>query len=214
MAAANINVHTPLIPLLDSTDTTPIMQELPEDSAQSFLIGVPVQVNTAGDTGYVAKWNGTTFTAGIAGVSATLGQNLATPGKGAPAPFGQIGPPQAIQTWGSVQNEPSAVNIALGTPIATGRTSFHVANETTVFEGMVDNSTGTVPANYTPTQANVGQFYGITFDAGGTCYIDLGKNTVGNNTCVQIIGLSPVDGSIVNARVRFKFAKASQQLAG
>ena len=211
---ANTNVHTPLLPLLDSTDTTPIMQALPEDATQSFLIGVPVQVNTGGNVGYMAKWNGTTFTAGIAGVSATFGLNLATPGKGAPAPFGQIGPIGAIQNWGNVLNEASAVNIAIGTPIADGRTLFHVANETTIFEGMIDNNAGTVPANYTPTQANVGQFYGITFDAGGTCYVDLGKSTVGTNTCVQIISLSPVDGSIVNARVRFKFAKNSLQLAG
>lgn len=208
--AANLTRHVPIIPLMDSTDTTPLQQATPEKASQTFLIGVPVQLSS----GFVQKWDGTTFTAGILGISATFGNNLATNGAGAPAPFGQIGPPGAIQTWGNVINQPNAVNIALGTPISDGRTLYNVANEETIFEIQCDNSAGTVAADYTPTEAQVGSFFGITFDTVGTAYLDLGKTTVGTNTCAQLISLSPVDGSIVNARIRIRIAKTSQQLIG
>jgi hypothetical protein len=208
--AANLTRHIPMIPLLDYTDSSPFTQSQPEKASQTFLIGVPVQLNA----GFVQKWDGSTFNGGLLGISLIAGSNLASNGAGAPAPFGQIGPPGAIQTYGSVINEPNAVNIAVGTPITDGRTLYTQANAAQVFEGQVDNSAGAVPADYTPTQAQVGSLFGITFDSTGSAYVDLGKLTPGTNTCVQLVGLSPVDGSIVNARVRFVFTAQAKQITG
>jgi hypothetical protein len=208
--AANLTTHIPIVPLITVSGNTPLTESIAEKAAQTFLEGVPVQLNA----GFVQKWDGATYNAGLLGISNIMASNLATNGAGAPTPFNQIGPPGAIQTWGSVPNQPSGVNIAVGTPITDGRTLVLMAQSDTIFEGMVDNSAGSTPTTYTPVQADVGNFYGLTFDANGYAYVDLGKTTQGTNTCVQMIGLSPVDGSIVNARVRFIFAVAARQLNG
>src|SRR5208337_3788527 len=115
-------------------------------------------------------------------------------------PFGQVAAPAAIQTYGYVINEPSAVNIALGTPVSDGRTLFVYAVNENIFEAIFDNSTGTVAANWTPTQAMVntaaGQL-GLTVDTNGFWYVDAGKT--GASAVLQIIGINPLDGLIVNA---------------
>jgi hypothetical protein len=196
--AANLLIHTPIIPLLTTSGNTEQTQGIPEKATQTFFRGVFVQLNA----GFVQQWDGSTYANGILGVSLQPGQNLATNGAGAPGPFGQIGPPGAIQTYGNVINEPNAVNIAIGTPIADGRSLVAIANSDTIWEIQTDNSAGTVPSDYTPTQAMVGSQFGVTIDTYGTMYLDLGKVTVGTNTAMQIVSLSPVDGSIVNARVR------------
>lgn len=206
--AANLSTHIPIIPLITVSGNTPLTESIPEAASQTFLAGVPVQLNASG---YVQKWDGTTYNDGILGISNQQASNLATAGEGAPGPFEQIGPPGAIQTWGSVPNEPNAVNIAIGTPITDGRTLVNMAASDTIFEGMVDNSNGSVPSDYTPTQADLYKFFGLTFDANGYAYVDLGKTTQGTNTSVQIVGFSPVDGLIVNARVRFVIAIAARQ---
>lgn len=196
--AANLTVHYPIQPIQTTSGNTEETKDIPEKATQTFKLGVFVQLNA----GYVQQWDGTTYTNGILGVSLIPASNLATNGAGAPAPFGQITGPGAIQTYGSVQNQPNAVNIAVGTPITDGRTLVALANSDTIFEIQCDNSSGAVPSDYTPTQAMVGSQFGATIDAGGTMYLDLGKTTTGTNTCLEIIELSPVDGSIPNARVR------------
>lgn len=206
--AANLTTHIPIIPLLTVSGNTPETEAINEAAAQTFLAGVPVQIDANGN---VKQWDGATYNNGIVGISNQPGLNLASAGKGAPAPFGQIGPPGAIATYGKVPNQPNAVNIAEGTPISDGRSLVNMAASDTIFEGMVDNSNGAVAGDYTPTQANLFKFYGLTFDANGYAYVDLGKSTQGTNTSVQIVGLSPVDGSIPNARVRFVIAIAARQ---
>lgn len=210
MAGPNIEVHEEIIPLMNQTDTMPYTVANPEKASQTFKQGVPVQLNA----GFTQQWDGTTLAAGILGICLQPGQNLPSNGYGAPAPFGQIQGPQAIQTYGSVQYQPNAVNIAVGTPMSDGRTLLTQASPNVVFEGQTDNSAGTVASDYTPTQAMVGSQFGLTFDSNGYCYVDLGKDTPGTNTCVLLVGLSPVDGSIVNARVRFQFLAAAQQFPG
>jgi hypothetical protein len=203
--AALLTKHYPVLALMNSVDTTPLQLEIPEAATQTFPLGVPVQLTG----GYVAIWGGA-YANLIAGFSRTLGQNLATNGAGAPSPFGQFGPPLAIQTWGNIPTQANAVNIALGTPVATGRTLFDVAIASTIFEIQCDASSGVV---YNPTQANVGGSFGLTLDAGNaSVYLDLAKTTVGTNTAVMIVGLSPVDGIINNARVRCKVLQANQAL--
>jgi hypothetical protein len=210
--AANLAVHYPVIALMDSTDTTPFTDDNPEAAGQTFPIGVPVALGTGGTAGYTVVWPGTNT--GFLGFSRTIGQNLATNGAGAPLPFGQITGKGATQTLPGPTTQPSGVNIALGAWIADGRTLFEVANSLTVFEIQCDNSAGAAPADYTPTQANVGSQFGITMDASNvSCYLDLGKTTPGTNTVAELIGLSPVDGSIVNARVRIQILRAYQQLS-
>jgi hypothetical protein len=193
--AANLTVHSPVIPVQTTSGNTPQTNGIPEKASQTFPSGAPVQLTT----GYVAIWNGTTYANGILGFSNIPASNLATNGAGAPGVFGQIGGNQAIQTYGSVPNQPNAVNIALGTPITDGRTLVLLANSDTIFEIQVDASSG---GTYALTQANVGTQYGITIDTGGTCYLDIAKTTVGTNTCAQVVGLNPIDGLLANGHAR------------
>lgn len=206
MAAPNVATHIPIIPLLTVSGNTPNTVSIPEAASQTFKQGVPVQVN---GSGYNKVWDGTTVSAGIIGVSNQFGSNLATAGVGAPGVFGQIGPPGAIQTYGSVPNQSSAVNIALGTPITDGRTLVLSAVGDTIFEAMCDASSG---STFTPTEASLYAFYGLTADTNGYWYIDLAKTTVGTNTVVQVVGFNPIDQLSVNARLRFIFAIAARQV--
>jgi hypothetical protein len=209
MAGPNINNHGPIIPVMNRANTAPLTKALAEVASSTFKFGTPVQNN---GSGFARAWDGTTITAGIMGFAESFGQNLSSSGKGAPGyPFGPIGPPGAIQTYGSVPNEASAVNIALGTPIADGRTLYVAANDDNVFQGVFDNSTGTVAADYTPVQADIGASYGLTVDTSGFWYVDKGKT--GGSAVLQIVGINPLDGFIVNARVLFKILPASQQPA-
>jgi len=195
--AALLSVHLPVTPVQTVSGNTPDTVGIPEKASQTFPSGAPVMLST----GYVAIWNGTTYINGILGFSNIPASNLASNGAGAPGVFGQITGNQAIQTWGSVPNQPNAVNISLGTPMTDGRTLVLLAQSDSIFEAQVDASSG---ATYALTQANIGQQFGLTLDAGGTCYIDIAKTTVGTNTAVIIIGVNPVDGFINNGRARFK----------
>ena len=207
MAAANLTYHSPIIEVINKSNTTPFSNALPEKSGQTFKFGVPVQLAS----GFVQEWDGTTVSAGILGVSESFGQNLGSNGAGAPGmPFGQIGAPGAIQTYGFVINEPSAVNIALGTPVADGRTLYIEPNQSNIFEAMYDNSTGSVAADYTPTEAAIGTNYGLTRDTNGFWYVDAG--VTGGNAVVQYLGVNPISGYTVNALVRFVFIASAIQI--
>lgn len=213
MAGPNLTYHEPIGSVETTSGLTPLTQALLEAAGQTFKIGVPVQQNGSGN---IQQWDGTTIAAGIAGFSLTYGLNLGSAGKGAPFAFNQIGPPGAIQTYGNVPNQTSAVNIAVGTPISDGRTLFESAVGLTIFEGQYDNSAGTVAADYTPTTAMIGTQFGLTVDASGQFYVDGGKVTPGTNTVVQMVGINPIDMAsattgIVNARVRFQVIAAARQ---
>lgn len=205
---ANLAYHQPIGVVETTTGLTPFTAANPEKAGQTFKYGVPVQINA----GYTQEWDGTTIAAAIAGFSLTVGLNLGSNGAGAPGPFSQIGPPGTIQTYGNVPNQPAAVNIAVGAPISDGRTLFETSVDNNIFEATYDNSAGTVPANYTPTQAQIGTQFGLTKDANGQWYLDGGKTTAGTNTVAVLVGINPIDGSIVNARVRFQIIPAAKQL--
>ena len=209
MAAANLTYHSPILSIQNRANTAPLTDALAEKASQTFKYGTPVQDNA----GYCQAWDGTTISFGILGIAESFGLNLASNGKGAPGyPFGPIGPPGAIQTYGFVLNQASAVNIALGTPISDGRTLYVVANQDNVFEAIYDNSGGTVSADYTPAQTQIGTStgqLGLTVDTNGFWYVD--ANKTGGSAVLQIVGINPLDGFIVNARVRFKFLSASTQ---
>ena len=207
MAAANLTTHLPILQVLEKAGTTPYTSSQPEAAGQTFLSGTPVQLNGAG---FVQAWDGTTVAAGILGVSESFGANLGSAGLGAPvAPFGGVTGNIAIQTWGSVVNQPLGVNIALGTPVTDGRTLYMEPNQDNIFQALYDNSTGTVTANWTTTQATVGAILGMTKDANGYWYVDGGKT--GAASCVQVVGLPMGPG--LNSLVNFVFLTAAVQVA-
>ena len=217
MGAANLTVHEMIGAVQTISGNTPFTNAISEKASQTFLQGVPVQLNA----GYVQKWDGATYTAGILGFSLQPAVNLASNGKGTPGLFSQVGPPGATVTYGSVPYQASASNIPVGAPMTDGRTYFEQANNDTIFEAQFDNSNGTTAPDYTPTISMVGSQFGLTFDASGYAYVDGNKTTVGTNTCVVIVGFNPDDlvqaGTpntyIANARVRFQVVPASQQIA-
>ena len=207
MAGANLTTHLPIIQVINKANTTPFTSSQPEAAGQTFLSGVPVQLN---GSGYVQQWDGTTVAAGILGVSESFGLNLGIAGAGAPVPpFGGVTGNIATQTYGSVVNQPLGVNIALGTPVSDGRTLYMEPNQDNIFQALFDNLTGTVAADYTPVQASIGLTYGMTKDANGYWYVD--KSKTGGSAVVQIISL-PL-GSYVNAPVNFVFLTAAIQVA-
>lgn len=209
MAGPNLTIHLPILQAQEKANTTPYTSAQPEKAGQTFAFGTPVQLNG----GYVQAWDGVTTSAGILGVAESFGQNLATNGAGAPSmPFGQITGSDAIQTYGQVPNQPAGVNIALATPVADGRTLYMEPNQDNIFEAMFDNSAGTVAADYTPVQTDIGVAYGLTKDSAGPYwYVD--KNKTGASAVVQVVGISPATGSIVNGSVRFVFLAAAIQVA-
>ncbi len=207
MAAANLTTHLPILQVLEKAGTTPYTSSQPEAAGQTFLSGSPVQLNGAG---FVQAWDGTTVTAGILGISESFGANLNIAGAGAPvAPFGGVTGNIAIQTWGSVVNQPLGANIALGTPVTDGRTLYMEPNQDNIFQALYDNSTGTVTANWTTTQATVGAILGLTKDANGYWYVDGGKT--GGSAVVQVVGLPMGPG--LNSLVNFVFLTAAVQVA-
>jgi hypothetical protein len=207
MAAANLTTHLPILQVLEKAGTTPFTSSQPEAAGQTFLSGTPVQLN---GSGFVQAWDGTTVAAGILGVAESFGANLGSAGLGAPvAPFGGVTGNIAIQTWGSVVNQPSGVNIALGTPVTDGRTLYMEPNQDNIFQALYDNSTGTVTANWTTTQATVGAVLGMTKDANGYWYVDGGKT--GGSAVVQVVGLPMGPG--LNSLVNFVFLTAAIQVA-
>jgi len=215
MAGPNLTTHIPIGVVETTTGLTPFTNSQPEQSGQTYKIGTPLQLNA----GFIRAWDGTTLTNSIAGFALNYSQNLGTSGAGAPGAFSQIGPPGAIQTYGSVVFQPAAVNIAVGAPIADGRALFESSVDNNIFEATYDNSTGTVAANWTPTQAQIGTQFGLTIDANGQWYVDGGKATAGTNTVVVMVGINPIDqvpgaaGTyIINARVRFQVLQAARQI--
>jgi hypothetical protein len=207
MAAANLTTHLPILQVLEKAGTTPFTSSQPEAAGQTFLSGTPVQLN---GSGFVQAWDGTTVAAGILGVAESFGANLGSAGLGAPvAPFGGVTGNIAIQTWGSVVNQPQGVNIALGTPVTDGRTLYMEPNQDNIFQALYDNSTGTVTANWTTTQATIGAVLGMTKDANGYWYVDGGKT--GGSAVVQVVGLPMGPG--LNSLVNFVFLTAAIQVA-
>jgi hypothetical protein len=210
MAAPNLTTHLPIIQAQEKAGTTPFTSAQPELAGQTFAFGTPIQLSAGG---FVQAWDGATVAAGILGVSESFGLNLGSNGAGAPSlPFGQVTGSLATQTYGSVPNQGSGVNIALGTPVSEGRTLYMSPNQDNIFEAMFDNSAGNVAADYTPTQADIGATYGMTKDTVGPYwYVDKGKT--GASKLVQIVGIGP-DGFVLNGRVRFVFLTAAIQVAG
>lgn len=210
MAGPNITSHLPIIAVQNRANTAPLTNAIAELAGQTFKFGTPVQLAASG---FVKAWDGATVANGILGISESFGQNLSGNGAGAPvAPFGGITGVGAVQTYGSVPNMPLGVNIALGAPVADGRTLFLEANLDTIFEAQCDNSG---VGSFTPTQTTIApgtNQFGLTADVNNTWYIDFNKT--GGSAVLQVVGFNPLDGLIANARLRFKFLIAAVQELG
>lgn len=207
--ASGLATHQAITQVKTYSGNDPMKLSIPELASQLPTIvkpGVPLELSA----GFAAIWDGTTITKGIIGICTGFGQNLASNGKGAPVPpFGQVGPPGAIQTWGSVPNQPNAVNIAPGTPMATGRQeAIHLAVLDTWFEAQIDNSsTGTAVT----ARTLVGGDYGLTVDANNNWYVDLFKT--GGSAVLVINQLNPLDPiGTAFGRVWFSFLPAAYAL--
>lgn len=207
--AANLTSHGPISFAQSVSQKGPFSIGWPEKAGQTFKSGVPIQPSTTGSSIFAQEWDGTTFAAGIWGFSYAFGSNLPTNGAGAPVQFGPVGPPRSTQTFGSVQNQPAAVNIAIGSPASDGRTLFMQAQPDVIFQAVYDNSTGAVAADYTPTSSQVGTAYGLTRDASGYWYVDGG--VTGADAVVEIVGQDPDYGfGFINGIVRFKVIASAQ----
>src|SRR5262249_8318774 len=159
-----------------------------ENAGETFLNGTPVSLDVNGNT---TAWGGVTVASSIIGISMLPGLNLASDGKGASPVFGSVGFPGGSPTVPPApQNQPSAVNLAHGTPFVDGTTIVQQALVDTIFEAQVDASSG---GTYNPTIALVGTQRGLTVDATGHWYVDLAKTTAGTNTVLTIVSLNPQD---------------------
>lgn len=210
--ASVLGDHMEIAVVKTISGNTPATRSIREKASQTYLAGTPVMLSN----GVVKNWDATVGavspTVGILGITRGPGANLATDGKGAPAPFGQVGAPGTSSTYGSVPYQTSAVNIAHGAPMSDGRAIVELAVEDTEFVAQFDDAGG-VPATATTAETMVGKQFGLTADAAGHWYVDAAKVTAGTNTVVEIVKLYPLDGPMQNGRVIFKLIKAIQQLA-
>jgi len=210
--AANLTDHLIIQAIKTISGNTPLTDAKPEKAGKTFLEGVPVMLTS----GFTQEWDANvaaaSATVGIIGVSKQPGANLGSDGAGSPSlPFGSVGFPGTSSTFGSVQYQTSAVNIAEGAPFSDGRTIYEVAVEDSIFLGQFDNAAGAVAADYTPVNSDIGKQYGLTKDATGHWYVDKNKATAGTNTVVVIVAIDPATGSIVNGNVLFRFIDSIMQ---
>lgn len=160
-----------------------------EEAGQTFLYGMPVQIN--GTDGGVQIWDGTTLTAGIAGIAVQNAQNLGTTGAGAPVGYSPIlGPGSSIGNYAANSNQPLAVISPPGVPITDGFNYFAVASQETVFKGRIGTSATVLPVVTNNNQ--VGVAYGLTKDTGNNFwYVDTNKTA--GSAAVRIVALDPLD---------------------
>jgi hypothetical protein len=107
----------PILPVESISGNQFRAQRLIEEATQTFLAGTVVTISADGG---ISAWGGATVSGAIGspvGISYEAASNLATTGKGAPTPFSPLtGIGAAVGLFGSVQNEPLAVNISHGAP--------------------------------------------------------------------------------------------------
>jgi hypothetical protein len=161
------------------------MQRINEDAAQVFLQGTPIQVN--GADGALRAWDGVTVTAGIAGISKEFGANLTTAGvplgtTQAPAGPSATGPGGGI-TFGSVQNEPAAINLTRPY-FNDGKSGIVLWIPDTVFYAQVGPT-------QTTAQTDIGKQYGLTKDTDGHWFVD--KTKTGASAVCTVIALDNWD---------------------
>jgi len=189
--------------VIGSSDALPLTQRLPQNTSQTFNAGTPVSLSS----GYIqATGTVNSTTVVIAGIAQQPGDNLSSAGV---APIGG-----SKVTFGSVPNQTAAVNIPIGAPMADGNTGVYVANNNTIFYGVVDGA-------HTTAAADIGSIYGLTKD--GTTsnwFVDTTITTAGGGACVEVLefvdpvgtGFQGSTTTTTGGRVAFRFTMAYQQL--
>ena len=198
--------------------------------AQSFLVGyqiegasiptnipwgTPVMINST--DGGLINWNGTTTTAGIAGILAENSfNNLGSTGLGAPQGF------SPILSYGSVVGNYPANSTQLGAvisppmvPMSDGRMRYFMARVGTTFIGKLGTSIAASPSTPVATAYNqVGVSYGLTKDTGNPFwYVDVNKT--GGAAVLQISAISPLEPiGTVGGHVLFTFLQGAVQVSG
>ncbi len=216
--AANLSTHLPIIAVQTVSGNQEVIFNYPEGATQTFHNGTPVLVSAGAAIASSTPLGGGSNNL-LAGIAMYPGHNLASAGLGASPVFGSIGFPGGSPTFGTVPNQPSAVNLLHGSPFVDGLMPVQLAVEDTIFEIQVDNSTG---ASFTASTADIGKYASIITDANSWWYLD--RNTLaataGTLSCV-ILSLNPQDlvaGStttqVPNGRVRVRFLPLVSQLVG
>lgn len=168
----------PIVPRNTKDNKIPLIANVGEKATQTFKSGTVVCLST----GYIAAWGGAD-PAGVAvlcGVSIVPGSNLTT-----------ANTPQ-VASFGSVPNQASAKNYAIGSPANDGKCQIYVADDKTIFAGTF----GSNGSAATIAVTNVGVAYGLTIDSGSNYwYVDSNKSTLGTNTAVVVEGIDPMTSS-------------------
>lgn len=182
-----------------------------EESGQTFLYGMPVQVNSS--DGGIQLWDGTAGAGHlIAGIAAQAAQNLGTTGAGAPVGFSPIlGPGSVIGNYAANSTQPLAVITPPMTPISDGFSYFFVPGPLIVFRARYGTSASVTPL--ATTQQLVGTSIGLTKDTGNAFwYAD--ANKTGGSSVLTIVGLDPLDAvGTVGGHVLFTFIPADVSIS-
>jgi hypothetical protein len=180
-----------------------------EEASQTALYGTPTQI-ASGDGGW-EEWAGTAATDGgtfISGITYEAFHGYGALGV-APLPFQPVVTAGSTTTFGSVINQPSAINIPMGAPFTDGRIGVWLPTLDTVFVAMFGNNGN--PA--TPAITDVGANYGLTIDSNSKYwYVD--KNKTNTDAVVQIVALDPREIPAAGTNVFFKFIPAAVVVAG
>jgi hypothetical protein len=170
-----------------------------EKAAQTFALGVPVQIDTATGAIQACPAIVSAATALVYGVSCDYGANLATTGK-----------PQTQNQQGRPPNQPQAVFIAVGAWPNDGKTGVIQALAENIFKGKLGSSvddTLAVVAN-----ADLGKLYGVSQDPTTlNWFVDKSVSTAAAGGCVQITDLVDPVGTL-HGYVGFVFVAAAQQV--
>jgi hypothetical protein len=186
----------------------------PEEAAQTFVEGTPVQLQMTGvgaADGGVAVWDGTTLVRGIAGIAIQNANNLGVTGSGAPQPFSPVlGPGSVIGSYAANSNQSLAVITPPMVPFTDGTLGYYIAAPTTRFIAKLGTSATVTPS--ATSNAQVGLIFGLTKDTGNNFwYVDINKT--GGSAAVQIVGLSPLEAvGTVGGHVIFTFLPAVAQI--
>jgi len=200
--AASVNVASPIYPLkvLIGGTAQAVTRRLPEQAGQTFLQGVPVQVQPG--NGFVRESPAiTAANALIAGFSQEPANNLAQSG---------------VAQTNTQQGHPPFQNFAVFIPVGAwpndGTIGLHQAVDSTVFIGVVGGSV--TDTDGVLLQTDLGAVFGLTKDAGNQFwYVDKDITTTTAGAIVQITDLLDPVGTL-NGRVGFKVLHANCQLAG
>ena len=162
-------------------------------SGNIYNRGVPVALSS----GYLIESPTLSAAFTIVGFSCQAGTNLLASGV---APVGGSG-----YTYGSVPNQPQAVNIAIGSPMADGTEGVFVADENTIFQGVVDSG-------HTVAITDLGQLYGLTKDTTtNNWFVDTTIITAATGGIVEITDVPTTSVGVVGGVVGFRITRAGQE---